>query len=294
MPLFNTTNPVKLTFPERCTPENISLFSGFKATIPHLVAPHEKHRYRIDGEVTSARRAAAKGRITEGQALTHSILHGVKHETTEEEEKLRVARLLEECRRVPTADFTPPRFSPPPPLPSSSGKRARLDVVGDSHGRPRRLAAAEARRVKQVRYANAISAWDRAKRRELEERFFRPSYEGSISAIIRGIQPSRYEQPSTPPRWSDRNSLSPFLNFASSPSSSKPTNDVASLFDEWASFDVPEGDPSSMEDSLPWLAGGREERPSFGSSGTVHNSSSGSSRTSNSPLVNGMLREWFS
>ncbi|VDM65876.1 unnamed protein product [Strongylus vulgaris] len=57
---------VQLIFPKHCTLENLSLFSGFKATIPHLLNPQAKERYKVVELPTAA--------PTKGQKLTSAIL----------------------------------------------------------------------------------------------------------------------------------------------------------------------------------------------------------------------------
>ncbi|VDL81685.1 unnamed protein product [Nippostrongylus brasiliensis] len=174
---------VVLQFPKRCTPENISLFSGFMATIPHLIAPLAKDRYKINVEP--------------------------------------------KCPRKPAH---PPQQSVSPPE-----KIPKFVIPRLSH---RRRLTAEMRHERKVRYANAISAWDRAKQKQAQRICFRTSYEGSISSILGGNQMASTRH--SPVKWSERSVKVP-----------KESN-ASSLFDDWATFRT---EALPTPNALRWMTG---------------------------------------
>ncbi|PIO64616.1 Ham1 family protein [Teladorsagia circumcincta] len=205
-------NPVKLKFPKRCTPENISLFSGFMATIPHLMAPVAKERYNIDVEVRSSRQA--------------------------------------------TAGPSQSKVSLPPAFQLQSRKRPRDGPFVQTHR------AYE----KKVRYANAISAWDRAKRQATEPTCY-PTNNGTISAILKGAQPQPCEE-NKPQKWSDRYRCKE--SYASLYRSSSPPKASRSpvLFEEWASSNFSEDE--SSHSILPSSTRDMEAQTSFSDWASFH------------------------
>ncbi|EYC25866.1 hypothetical protein Y032_0011g1433 [Ancylostoma ceylanicum] len=199
---------VQLHFPKRCTPENISRFSGLMATIPHIIAPHLTDRYSIisspTGKTTEGQQLTISpptGRTTEGQQLTRAILAASRQAAgADQEQEVKLPSIEAPRRSISKSVQTEPERSPDVVYPPRKRIRREEDVIrsGRHPGRPH-MSTGD-RNQRKVQYANAISAWDRAKRREAEQRRHHHHLrEESVSSIM-----ERSPLRSSPPKWSER------------------------------------------------------------------------------------------
>ncbi|KAJ1347940.1 hypothetical protein KIN20_003127 [Parelaphostrongylus tenuis] len=194
--------PVQLYFPKQCTPENISLFSGFMATIPHLMAHRAKEKYNKDVEARHRDRLHSVGETTEGQLLTHAIFTGLRPiEKVTEEEANKSERSLPFCQSGaylsnPIDIFVNNR--------SRFKKNAKFNAEAKTSVRARK--SPESRLQRRIRYANALSAWDRVKRQEAEKNSIYRVDGDTISAILNGTSSMSQSTISPfPPKWSSHN-----------------------------------------------------------------------------------------
>ncbi|KAK5984888.1 hypothetical protein GCK32_014547 [Trichostrongylus colubriformis] len=266
-------NPVKLKFPKRCTPENLSLFSGFMATIPHLVAPAAKERYSVETEPRNADKTPKIVPMTKGQQLTHSILSAARQISESGlGERAYIAEIARASKR-PNIRLTRPEAPSFSVVELPSRKRPRDDSAARIH----------CAKEKKVRYADAISTWDRVKRQLAETRSYSIN-EGTISSILNGVKPrscSDYK----PLKWSDRHRREAYSETSYTPPTAE-ANRRPTLFEEWASLDS-SGDDSPCSVTLPRSIRKQEGRTSF-SAWTPND------KSDNSSVVNDLLRDWFS
>ncbi|KAL6728807.1 hypothetical protein Aduo_010542 [Ancylostoma duodenale] len=264
---------VQLHFPKRCTPENISLFSGLKATIPHIVAPHATERYSIISSPT--------GRVTEGQQVTRSILAASRQAAgADEKQEVKLPSTEAPRRSMSKSVQTEPERSPDVSYPPRKRIRRDEDVIrsGCHPGRPH--ITTSSRHQGKVQYANAISAWDRAKRREAEERrhhHYHHPREETISSIM--------ERPpirSSPPKWSERGADLMVPRGKGSKTPVRPQMSASPLF-----FDDPEFlefSWTASPDMSPCVTQGNNSSPPVYSS-SWHDITSSSSSSGNSSKV---------
>ncbi|EYC25867.1 hypothetical protein Y032_0011g1433 [Ancylostoma ceylanicum] len=277
---------VQLHFPKRCTPENISRFSGLMATIPHIIAPHLTDRYSIisspTGKTTEGQQLTISpptGRTTEGQQLTRAILAASRQAAgADQEQEVKLPSIEAPRRSISKSVQTEPERSPDVVYPPRKRIRREEDVIrsGRHPGRPH-MSTGD-RNQRKVQYANAISAWDRAKRREAEQRRHHHHLrEESVSSIM-----ERSPLRSSPPKWSERGADLMLPRGRGSRTAVRPQVSTSPPF-----FDDPEflefSWSASPERSPCVIEGNNGSSPIFGSS--WHDITTSSSSSGNSSVV---------